>query len=157
MLRIYWRKGRRHFRNCTDLNQCPAKIKLHLVKAFLIPILYYPPIPLVNLSKKKKLQDIQNKGLRFAFNQKYPFTKNTRTLHSEANIEPLNYNLYHRSKEILKKTEEMEVEQMIYIKDNYEIDKKHPYFPKTKITTNRGPPQKIYTNTNRPWNLHAEG
>lgn len=41
----------------------------------------------------------------------------------------------------------MGVEQMIYIKENYEMGKNHPYFRKTKITTDRGPPQKIYTNT----------
>lgn len=57
----------------------PTKVKLHLMKAFIAPIITYPAIPLVTISKvnSKKLQTIQNKELRFAFNEKYPYTRNS--------------------------------------------------------------------------------
>ncbi len=44
-----------------------TKIKLHLVKVFMLPIILYPFIPLVTISYKniQKLQSLQNKALRF--------------------------------------------------------------------------------------------
>lgn len=70
----------------------PTHIKLHLVKVFIIPLLYYSPIPLLIISKTNmvKLQVIQNKSLRFAFNERYPFARNRKTLHELANLEPVN-------------------------------------------------------------------
>ena len=52
----------------------PIKIKTHLIKALILPILDYPPIPTHTLSKTQisKLQIIQNKALRYATNQRYP-------------------------------------------------------------------------------------
>ena len=79
----------RKFRNI------PTGIKINLIKAYVLPILRYPIIPLVTSSKKsiKKLQTVQNQALRFAFNERFPYVKNTVTLHEESNIEPLNLHL----------------------------------------------------------------
>lgn len=84
----------------------PSNIKLHLVKPFVIPVLCYPPIPLLTISKTKmmKLQIIQNKAQRFTFNERYPFTKNIKTLHEQANLEPIDYNLFNRASDIFQKT-----------------------------------------------------
>ena len=44
-------------------------LKLHLIKALVLPILTYPPVPLHVLSKTaiSRLQKVQNSALRFAF------------------------------------------------------------------------------------------
>lgn len=109
------------------------RIKLHLIKAFIIPIITYPPIPLVSISKPnmKKLQTIQNKGLRFAFNEKYPYSRNSRTLDKRANLEPVNYALYNRANNILDKMDTLDNAQYTYLMNNYEGDKKYLYFKKT--------------------------
>ena len=54
----------------------PIHIKTHPVKACILPIITYPPYPLNTLSKKSmlSLQKTQNKALRFAFEQKHPYT-----------------------------------------------------------------------------------
>lgn len=59
-------------------------------------------------------------------------------------MELINYNLYHKASEIIKKIEDMNVRQMNYIKENYELERNHPYF-KTKLITGREPSPKIYT------------
>lgn len=112
------------------------------MKAYLIPQLYYPLVPLVNISNKKmkSLQTIHNKELWFTFNERYPFTEKTRTLHKEDDVELIDYDLYNRTKNILKKTVKMNITQMNYIKDNYEPRKNHPCFrKKTKLITERRP------------------
>ncbi len=47
-----------------------TKIKLHLVKAFMLSIILYPFIQLVTISNKniQNLQSLQNKALRFVYN-----------------------------------------------------------------------------------------
>lgn len=64
-------------------------IKIHLVKAFIISILHYPPVPLITASKSSiaKLQKIRNRGLRYALNGRHPHTRNTIELHQIAKIE----------------------------------------------------------------------
>ena len=83
----------------------PEKIKIHLIKAFIIPILTYPAYPLNVLSKNAtlKLQRVQNSALRFAYNEKYPYTYTTMELHRKANLLPININIYHRGRRVLNK------------------------------------------------------
>lgn len=59
----------------------PTNIKLHLIKAFVLPILSYPFIPLITASNtsKKKLQTVQNQTLRFAFNEKHRYNRHKNT------------------------------------------------------------------------------
>ena len=83
----------------------PEKIKIHLIKAFIIPILTYPAYPLNVLSKTAtlKLQRIQNSALRFAYNEKYPYTNTTEELHRKADLMPINIITYHRGRKIMNK------------------------------------------------------
>ena len=73
-------KGRRTLKELYRFYNLPTNIKIHLIKAFIIPILQYPPIPLITISKTNtnKLQKIQNKALRFAFEERYPYTRTTK-------------------------------------------------------------------------------
>ena len=68
----------------------PTKIKTHLIKALVLPILDYPPIPTHTMSKTQitKLQKVQNKALRFATNQRHPYTMNTIQIHEHTNTTP---------------------------------------------------------------------
>lgn len=79
-----------------------------------------------------KLQVIQNKALRFAFNERYPFTKNSKTLHEQANLKPINYNLFTRATIIFRKIEMIDNLQFNYILEDYEPEK-NEYFKKTKL------------------------
>ena len=49
----------------------PENKKIHRVKALMLPILDYPPIPMHTMSKTQisKLQKVQNRALRFATSQ----------------------------------------------------------------------------------------
>ena len=125
----------------------PENIKTHLIKAFILPILQYPIIPLYTTSKtsQSKLQGIQNKALRFAFNEKYPYTKNTKTLHELTQTEPINYILHKRAERIFGKMESENQRTFSQILQNYEDNLNHNWFPKTKLKLENGPPMKIYT------------
>lgn len=124
----------------------PEKIKVHLVKAFISPLLQYPPIPLATASRHRqnKLQIIQNKALRFAFNENRRQSRTMKSLHEEANMEPINFSLYKRAENIFSKTQNLEDPQITYLMENYEEEKDHLYFRKTKTVLDRGPPEKIY-------------
>lgn len=80
--------------------QLKTNIKLHLVKACILPIFTYLAYPLNTLSKTAilSLQAIQNKALRFAYEEKYSYTKTTVRLHQMAAIQPTNLSLYDNGK-----------------------------------------------------------
>ena len=74
----------------------PIQIKVHLVKVMVISTLDYPPIPTHTLSKTqlRLLQRTQNKALRWATEQRYPYTLTTREIHEATKTEPLNIRLH---------------------------------------------------------------
>lgn len=139
-------KSKKRLSELYRFRKLPEKIRTHLIKAFILPLLQYPPIPLVTISKTKqgKLQKVLNQALRFAYDERYPYRRPLQTLHEHANIKPINYTLYERASAILEKTQELGDPHMDYIIDNYEIDKTHLYFGKTKKVLDRGPPELIY-------------
>ncbi len=140
-------KGTHALRELQRFYALSTKIKLHLVKAFILPILTYAPIPLITASNTnlKKLQVVQNKGLRFAFNERYPYNQNTRTLHTTANIEPINYRLYLQAEKVFNKLTDQREEIFTTLLEDYEEERNHAWFRKTKTILERGPPPKIYT------------
>ena len=88
----------------------PIKIKTHLIKTLVLTVLDYPPIPTHTLSKTQlsKLQKVQNKALRFATNQRYPYTMNTIEIHTHTKTEPINIRLHNRAKKIWQRLQEIE-------------------------------------------------
>ena len=50
-----------------------------------------------------KLQRVQNSPLRFAYNEKYPYTYTTMELHRKADLLPININIYHRGRKVMNK------------------------------------------------------
>ena len=128
-----------------------TNIKLHLVKACVLPILTYPAYSLNAISKSNllSLQRKQNKALRFVYSEKYPYTKNTAELHALAKLDPINRTLYARGNQIKHKL-------INIIKDNtytntiqgHEQGREHAWFKKPINTISKEAPRPLYAYTN---------
>ena len=122
----------------------PTNIKLHLVKACVIPILTYPSYPLAILSKTSllSLQKIQNKALRFAFNQRYPYTHSTEELHIAAEMGTINITIPKNGVKIRDKIINI-LEDEVYIQTVGDTNRsEHGWFKRaiTQINKNLSPP-----------------
>ncbi|MPC41495.1 hypothetical protein E2C01_035088 [Portunus trituberculatus] len=108
----------------------------------------YPPIPIHTLSKTqlKKLQITQNKALRFATNQRYPYTMNTREIHEYTNTISVNIRLHQRPITTWEKLELLENQHFSRLKDNIEnIRKFNTRFPSSLLSVAReNEPNPIY-------------
>lgn len=73
-----------------------TKIKTQLEKTLILPILDYPLIPIhaLRATQISKLQIVQNKALRFATNQRYPYTLNITEIHELTHPLPINIRLH---------------------------------------------------------------
>ena len=125
-----------------------TNIKLHLVKACIIPILTYPTYTLNALSKTHllSLQRIQNKAIRFAFNDYYPYTTTTKELHLRSNIEPITITLHNRGNKIKQKIENS-LQDPLYLlaTREYQHDRDHGWFKKQHKVLNEINIQPVYT------------
>lgn len=103
--------------------------------------------PLVNLSNLQimNLQILQKKTLRFAFDERYPYTRNTKTLQEIAALNPINYNLYCRANTIIETLGNVETQQFTYLRENYGDELDHQWFQITRNIIARGIPRKKYT------------
>lgn len=114
------------------LREMPTKIKTHLVKALVLPVLEYPPIPTQALSNRQisRLQKIQNKALRFATNQRYPYTMNTRQIHEYTRTKPINIKLHQRATKIWKQLEDLKNPTYENLRNNlYSTNRYSKWFP----------------------------
>ena len=125
-----------------------TNIKLHLVKACVLPILTYPVYTLnaLSCSQTLSLQKIQNKALRFAFGEKYPYTKTTEELHQQANIEAINITLYNRGNTIKHKLENI-LQDNTYINaiQNHQEGNEHTWFRRPINRLCQHIPMPLYT------------
>lgn len=124
--------------------EMPPKIKTHLVKAMVLPVLEYPPIPLHSLSKNQisKLQKIQNKALRFATNQRYPYTMTTAQIHHYTKTKPINIKLHERAVKIWETLENQENQTYFELRENHEnMQRYNKWFPSSfeKLSQGRVP------------------
>lgn len=114
------------------LKGLPDKIKTHLVKALIIPILQYPPVQLHAVSDRQLsiLQKVQNKALRFATNQYYPYTMTTEEIHMHTNTKPLNIFLQEQAQKIWLSLERMQNDTYLKLIENKtHIQKYHRFYP----------------------------
>jgi len=123
----------------------PTNLKVHLCKAYIFPIIEYPPIPLTTLSKSTllKLQKVQNKALRFAYNERYPYTKTSEDLHKLSNIEALNTRLFDRAKAVTTKPEAADNQTLKELKEQSN-NIEHQWFRKALNRMNNRP-EAFYT------------
>ena len=122
-----------------------TKLKTTLVKALLIPVIEYPPVPLCAISKAQKinLQKQLNKGLRFIhYNE--PDLLTMEQLHQQYNILPFNISIHNKALQIWQKVRIIEDEE-IFQELVREREKSHCWFPKTSQIINLPLPVPIYT------------
>ena len=120
----------------------PIDINIHLVKTLILPILDYPPIPTHTLSKTQisKLQKVQNRALRFATNERYPYTMNTVEIHTLTKTEPINIRLFKRAQKIWKRLDDLEHPAYISLKEKQEnINRYNRCFPSSLTQMNNEP------------------
>ncbi|MPC31689.1 hypothetical protein E2C01_024985 [Portunus trituberculatus] len=90
--------------------------------------------------QKSKLQKVQNKALRFATNQKHPYTMTTEQIHMHTKTTPLNLRLHDRAKTIWERIEELEIPAYQALKDKLnQINKYHRDYPSSLIACNTIP------------------
>ncbi len=110
----------------------PTKIKLHLIKTLIFPILDYHPISTHALSKTQlgRLQRTPNKALRFATNQCHPYTLTTIQLHDYTNTLPLNIGLHNRAIKIWDRLHSLHIQHLDTLTDNAQnITRYHRHLP----------------------------
>lgn len=121
----------------------PTKIKTHLIKALVLPILEYPPIPTHTFShaQVKKLQIVQNRALRFATNQHYPYTLTTEQIHHHTKTKPLNIRLHNQAKKIWGKIDAQNNDMFTRLKNTIEEGNLnfHKWFPSSLRAIERNP------------------
>lgn len=139
-------KGKSALSSLYRFKMLNSKIKSHLVKSYILPLLEYPPVPLNTISntQKLKLQRVLNKALRYAENEHYPFNYNTEQLHNIHKITALNTRIHRRATKIWQKLEETRDQNYAKI-TNQEYGRMHNWFPSSLLHINRPPPNPIYT------------
>lgn len=129
--------------------QMPTKIKLHLVKTLTLPILDYTPIPTHSLSKTQisKLQELQNKALRFATNQQFSSTQTNEQIHINTKTLPVNVRLHRTATQIWEKIAYLDIPLHTTLMNNLpNITRFHRYFPSSlhNLQTHPNPEPKFY-------------
>ena len=113
-----YQKGMNNITKLRRFQTAPTKIKKILYKTIIRPTLEYPYLTLHKAGKThmKKLQKVQNKGLRFIKNVKLKDKVRTKYLHEVTKIEPLNIRLNRLAKKMAYKAKEK------YLNKNNESD-----------------------------------
>lgn len=122
------------------------RTKLHLYKAFVLPVLEYPAIPLNTLTKSnwKSLQAVQNKALRWVDGATLPNTITAAELHEIYDIMPLNcrnFQAAYRDWENIRTQFEDDVQQLLEI----ETPGTHAWWPLAYLQADARGPQPIIT------------
>ena len=129
-------------------NHLNTNIKLNLIKVCILPILTYPPYPLTTLSKTsiRKLQRVQNKAIRYAYNEKHPYTRTITELHQLSNIKPINITLHEQALKT-KLTLQNIIQDETYINlitQNLQNESEHSWFKTTCKTLENIAPLPLY-------------
>ena len=87
----------------------PPKIKLHLFKALVLPLLTYP-VSVINSTchtNFSKLQKVQNSALRFVYNVRVADRISSKSLHERAKLPPINVRIAKQSNKLIHKMKEL--------------------------------------------------
>ena len=125
-----YQKGMRNLIKIKRFYSAPVKIKKTLYKALVRPAIEYPYLVLQNTNKTnlKKLQNLQNKSLRFILGLKLKDKVRTCTIHEKLKIEPFNIRLNRLSKKMMYKAKEKylnnptKTEDLFYKLSDYTIE-----------------------------------
>ena len=94
-------------------------------------------------TQMKKLQGVQNQALRYAYNERYPYTHTSVELHRMANLLPLNIRLHQRAQKTWDKLERMEDANYQQLIDNLP-DVDHGWIPSSLRLSQQDDPEGIY-------------
>ena len=123
-------------------------LKLHLIKALILPILTYPPVPLHALSKTaiSKLQRVQNSALRFAFGIRWDDYVTSAALHEAASLPALNVRLHEMAARIWTQMEAEGWDQFRALQTLHEeaLPREHAMFPRSLRRIQDPPPAPRY-------------
>ncbi|KAG0724360.1 hypothetical protein GWK47_005185 [Chionoecetes opilio] len=112
-----------------------ANLKLHLVKALVLPVLTYPPVPLHALSKNSisKLQRVQNAAIRFVVNHKWEDFVTMELLHGAVDLPAVNVRLHHLASQVWLRMQEEDWEQFRALQELSDAapDRSHGWFPRS--------------------------
>ena len=100
-------------------SELPTKIKLHLVKTLVLPVIDYPSVPLHNIAWTNNIKPkaIQNKALRFAINDWYPYRKTNEEIHNEYQIKAYNVRSHLSAGKIWQNLEALNVDIIVNLKN----------------------------------------
>ena len=123
------------------------KIRLHLYKALIRPIMEYPPIPSCNLAVTniRKLQTVQSKAIRAIAKEGRDRRSTNEILHKRYNIEPVNQRLFNLATRTWQKLSQSdpEVTELSEQLDNYP-GREHKWWPRTSVLMRSNYPDPIY-------------
>lgn len=124
------------------------RLKLYLVKTKILPILDYSPIPTHAASRTKmlELQRLQNKALRYATGQRYPYTETTEAQHHRLHVQPISTRLREAADKVWKKLDEQEDPNYRHVKESdRNTNMEHPWFPRSLKSLREPPPIPHFT------------
>ena len=125
----------------------PERLKSHLYKALIRPILEYPPVPLDTISKSQqlKLQRVQNRAVRWIANWVPPYRETLEETHMRLGLEPLNVRIHRMSRKVWQRVEayDEEVYQRLVTAEPISTNK---WFPRSLPLV--VPPEGLYIQNN---------
>uniref|UniRef100_A0A0P4W158 Reverse transcriptase domain-containing protein n=1 Tax=Scylla olivacea TaxID=85551 RepID=A0A0P4W158_SCYOL len=114
-------------------------IKLHLVKALVIPVLTYPPIPTHAMSRRaiSRLQKVQNSALRFTFNTNLQGFITSEELHHRASLPAINVRLHLMAEAVWQRLKDDDGEYIRNVLRLHEEapNQQHAWFPRSLLIT----------------------
>lgn len=137
----------RKLRRFKNLN---PRLKLHLYKALILPIIDYPPIPYntIKPTNWKSLQALQNKALRWINGDAPPYNTTVEQLHEIYNLKPLNIRNFRLAYNAWEKIRaEFPEETEVY--ETTEYARTHAWWPLAYIPANAVEPRPIYKKETR--------
>ena len=127
--------------------ELPTKTKKTLYLTLVRSKLIYPIAPLAsaNITNIKKMQRIQNAGIKFILKYDWQEHKTMQQLHEEINIKPINIEIYERNIKIWRKIEALYPKQYKTLKKTNTHCKKYKKFGSSLHEAIKEPPIPIYT------------
>ena len=103
-----YRKAMGNLIKIKRFRSAPIKVKKHLYKALIRPILEYPHLILhkTGITNMRKLQIVQNRALRYILNHKLKDKVKISAMHEKLKIEPINLRLNKLAKKMLYKAKD---------------------------------------------------
>lgn len=123
-------------------------LKLHLIKALILPILTYPPVPLHALSTTaiSRLQRVQNSALRFALGTRWDDFTSSAELHEAASLPALNVRLHEMAAKVWQRMDDEGWDQYRVLQLLHEEAprRQHAWFPRSLLRLENPPPEPRY-------------